>query len=229
MSETGLEDRAVIQDLFTRYCCALDNGEIETVGGCFTMEAILRSPVIDISGHDEIRAFASRFAAQRAAGMQFRHMVSNIAVRINGNRAAATAYLLVLISHVARHQAKAKPVSLLIWNAILAWVLAAFFIVGSVINVLAPGSTAAEYQRWGYPHWFHFVTGALELVTAVLLALTSTRLLGAGLGVAVMIAAAATVVFHGEYIRAAPPLVILVLLALVIWAAHSGWPERTAS
>jgi hypothetical protein len=29
MSESYLEDRAAIHDLFTRYCCALDNGEIE--------------------------------------------------------------------------------------------------------------------------------------------------------------------------------------------------------
>jgi uncharacterized protein (TIGR02246 family) len=104
MSETSLEDRVAIQDLFTRYCCALDDGEIETVVGCFTGDAILKSPVIDISGHDEIRAFAGRFAAQRAAGSQFRHMVSNIAVRINGNRAAATAYLLVLISTDGSHR-----------------------------------------------------------------------------------------------------------------------------
>jgi uncharacterized protein (TIGR02246 family) len=104
MSETSLEDRAAIQDLFTRYCCALDNGEIETVVGCFTANAILKSPVIDVSGHDEIRVFAGRFAAQRAAGTQFRHMVSNIAVRINGNKAAATAYLLVLISKDGSHR-----------------------------------------------------------------------------------------------------------------------------
>ena len=80
MSESNLEDRAAIHDLFTRYCCALDNGEIETVVDCFTVDAILESPVIDLSGHDEIRAFAGRFALQRAAGTQFRHMVSNIAV-----------------------------------------------------------------------------------------------------------------------------------------------------
>jgi uncharacterized protein (TIGR02246 family) len=104
MSETSLEDRAAIHDLFTRYCCALDNGEIETVVGCFTGDARLKSPVIDISGHDEIRAFAGRFAAQRAAGTQFRHMVSNIAVTINGNGAAATAYLLVLISKDGSHR-----------------------------------------------------------------------------------------------------------------------------
>jgi SnoaL-like domain len=31
MSESNLEDRAAIHDLLTRYCCALDDGEIETV------------------------------------------------------------------------------------------------------------------------------------------------------------------------------------------------------
>jgi hypothetical protein len=61
-------------------------------------------PVIDISGRDEIRAFAGRFAAQRAAGTQCRHMVSNIAVTITGNRAAASAYLLVFISKVGNHR-----------------------------------------------------------------------------------------------------------------------------
>src|SRR3954452_10996597 len=104
MSESRLEDRAAIHDLFTRYCCALDNGEVEAVVDCFTADAILKSPVIDISGHDEIRAFAGRFAAQRAAGAQFRHMVSNIAVTIAGNRAVASAYLLVLVSEDGDHR-----------------------------------------------------------------------------------------------------------------------------
>ena len=104
MSASNLEDRAAIHDLFTRYCCVLDNGEIEVVVDCFTVDAILKSPVIDISGRDEIRAFAGRFAAQRAAGTQFRHMVSNIAVTITGNRAAASAYLLVLISKDGSHR-----------------------------------------------------------------------------------------------------------------------------
>jgi DoxX-like family len=107
----------------------------------------------------------------------------------------------------------------LVWNLILVWALAAFFILGAAINVLAPGSTAAEYQRWGYPDWFHFVTGALEFATAVLLVVTATRLLGAGLGGAVMLAAVATVIVHGEYVRAAPPVAVLSLLAIVAWTA----------
>jgi uncharacterized protein (TIGR02246 family) len=97
------DDRAAIHDLFTRYCCALDNGEVETVVDCFTADAVLKSPVIDLKGHEAIRAFAGRFAAQRAAGTQFRHMVTNIAAEIDGDRATATAYLLVLISKDSAH------------------------------------------------------------------------------------------------------------------------------
>jgi uncharacterized protein (TIGR02246 family) len=99
-----IEDRRAIDDLFTRYCCALDNGEVETVVGCFTVDAVLKSPVIDLQGHEAIRAFAGRFAAQRAAGTQFRHMVTNIAATIAGDRAQATAYLLVLISQDGNHR-----------------------------------------------------------------------------------------------------------------------------
>jgi uncharacterized protein (TIGR02246 family) len=99
-----LEDRAAIHDLFTRYCCALDNGDIETVVDCFTKDAVLKSPVVDLQGHADIRAFAGRFAAQREAGTQFRHVVSNIAVAIDDDRAAATAYLLVLISKDGQHR-----------------------------------------------------------------------------------------------------------------------------
>jgi hypothetical protein len=102
---------------------------------------------------------------------------------------------------------------------ILAWALAAFFMLGGAINVLARGSTAEEYRRWGYPDWFHFVTGALEFTTAALLVLTATRLLGAGLGCAIMLAAAATVIVHREYPRAAPPIIALVLLIVVGWSA----------
>src|ERR1700684_1687787 len=77
--------------------------------------------------------------------------------------------------------------------------LATFFVVGSLINIFAPGSTYEEYLRWGYPHWFHFVTGSLELTTAVLLAQARTRPWGSALGCTVMLAALATVTLHGEY------------------------------
>jgi len=66
------EDKVAIADLFTRYCCALDNGELETVVDCFTADAALKSPMIDLKGHAAIRDFVGRFSAQQAAGVQFR-------------------------------------------------------------------------------------------------------------------------------------------------------------
>jgi hypothetical protein len=97
----------------------------------------------------------------------------------------------------------------------LAWGLAAFFVVGFVINTFAVGLVGAEYRRWGYPDWFHFVSGGLELAVALLLPAMATRLFGVALGSAIMLAAVATVVWHREYLRAAPPLGVFVLLVIV--------------
>jgi hypothetical protein len=109
------------------------------------------------------------------------------------------------------------------WRQFLAWALAAFFVAGSLGNLFAPRSIYEEYLQWGYPHWFHFVTGSLELTTAVLLARASTRLWGAALGGTVMCAALLTVIIHGEYGHAVPPLVVAGLAILVGWIT---WRRR---
>jgi len=101
MAGASIEDRLAIYDLFVRYTTALDAGDVETVVDCFTANAALESPVIGkIAGSEAIRSFAERFAAQRAGGTQFRHMVTNIAAEIEpgGGRARATAYLFVSIT-----------------------------------------------------------------------------------------------------------------------------------
>jgi uncharacterized protein (TIGR02246 family) len=99
MAGGSIEDRLAISDLFVRYTKALDVGDVETVVDCFTADAALESPVIGvIAGRAAIRAFAGRFAAQLAGGTQFRHMITNIAAEIDGDRARASAYLLVLIT-----------------------------------------------------------------------------------------------------------------------------------
>lgn len=111
------------------------------------------------------------------------------------------------------------------WRQVLPLVLAAFFVVGSLINIGAPGSISDEYLRWGYPRWFHFVTGSLELTAAVLLFRAPTRLLGVALGGTVMLAALATVVVHGEYGHAVPPLFAATLSVVVGWIS---WRKRQA-
>ena len=111
------------------------------------------------------------------------------------------------------------------WRQVLPLALAAFFVVGSLTNIFAPGSIYGEYLRWGYPRWFHFVTGSLELITAILLFRSPTRLLGAALGCTVMLAALATVIIHGEYGHAVPPLVAATLSLVVGWIS---WRKQIA-
>jgi hypothetical protein len=106
------------------------------------------------------------------------------------------------------------------WRQVLPFALAAFFVAGSLSNIIAPGSIYEEYLKWGYPRWFHFVTGTLELTAAILLFRARSRLLGAALGCAVMLAALATVVIHGEYGHAVPPLVAAALSLVVGWTSR---------
>ena len=96
---SAIEDRLAINDLFVRYTSALDAGDIETVVGCFTSDAVLESPAIGvIAGREAIGTFAGRFAALREGGAQFRHMITNLAIVVADGRARATCYLLVLIT-----------------------------------------------------------------------------------------------------------------------------------
>lgn len=111
------------------------------------------------------------------------------------------------------------------WRQALPLALSAFFVVGSLSNIFAPGSIYGEYLKWGYPRWFHFVTGSLELTAAILLFRAPSRPLGAALGCTVMLAAVATVIIHGEYGHAVPPLVVAALSLLVGWIS---WRKRIA-
>lgn len=111
------------------------------------------------------------------------------------------------------------------WRQVLPFALAAFFVVGSLSNIVAPGSIYEEYLKWGYPHWFHFVTGSLELTAAILLFRATTRVSGAALGCTVMFAALATVIIHGEYAHAVPPLIAATWSWVVGWIS---WRRPTA-
>lgn len=98
----------------------------------------------------------------------------------------------------------------------LAWLLAAFFLFGAWGNVFLSPDNAASYVRWGYPDWFHYVTGLLELAAALLLLRARTRVWGAGLGVLVMGAASLTTLLNSEYGHAVAPLVVLAVSAAVL-------------
>jgi uncharacterized protein (TIGR02246 family) len=95
----SIEDRFAINDLFVRYTTALDAGDVDTIVGCFTEDGALESPVVGkYAGHDGIRAFSERFAAMHDRGVQLRHVISNLAITVDGGVAHATCYLINVVT-----------------------------------------------------------------------------------------------------------------------------------
>ena len=107
--------------------------------------------------------------------------------------------------------------SMIPWRHIFAGALAAFFLLGGTLNIFASPEIRADYDRWGYPGWFPYLTGLMEWTAAALIAVPRTRLIGSILAACVMGAASATVLLHGEFGHAVPPLVVLVLVAANGW------------
>jgi len=65
-----------------------------------------------------------------------------------------------------------------------------------------PG-TQSNFARWGYPRWWGFFTGGLEM-SAVLIALPVSRNVGLALGAAIISAAVMTVLRHRDLSHLVP-------------------------
>jgi len=99
------EDRALIEELQARYMFALDFGDIDTYLTTFTEDGVLDIGTGPIKGHDAIREILggmpdadsaeSKPAPKEDSGLYpgtGRHNITNIAIRINGDKADGRAY-----------------------------------------------------------------------------------------------------------------------------------------
>jgi hypothetical protein len=101
MAPASIDDWFEINNLFVRYATALDACDVDTVVSCFEPEGWLESPVLgSFHGSEGIREFALRTVRlKEERGVQFRHVVSNLRVEVEGARARARCYLLDFITH----------------------------------------------------------------------------------------------------------------------------------
>lgn len=97
--------------------------------------------------------------------------------------------------------------------------LIAVYLVGGVVNLIGPKPVRDSFVAWGYPRWFNYVTGALELLTVALLVNEPTRLLGVALGAMIMLAALASLARNRAW-NHSPGAVLMLILSAVWLVAH---------
>ena len=101
--------------------------------------------------------------------------------------------------------------------ALMALLTLAFLFSGGM-KLAGAQMNVDNFARWGYPLWFMYLTGLIEVGSALLLWSRKTRLIGALGLVGTMIGAIVTHLTHGEAAMIVAPLVLLALAAIVAWA-----------
>lgn len=99
-------------------------------------------------------------------------------------------------------------------HALAIWMLVAGFSGAGLFNAMGTPGTVSAFTRWGYPRWWSTVTGGLEMMSAVLIALPVSHIPGLVLGAAIIAAAVLTVLRHREFSRLVPLGFFVALLAL---------------
>jgi putative oxidoreductase len=101
--------------------------------------------------------------------------------------------------------------------------LAGMFLLAGGSKLLGAPAMVALFNTIGIGQWFRYVTGIIEVGSAVALLIPGVAVFGAAALVPTMIVAILTELFVvGD--SAAPPAVLLVGAAVVIWARWSELP-----
>lgn len=110
-------------------------------------------------------------------------------------------------------------------RAITTWVLsillALAFLGAGAAKLSTQPMMVAEFTLFGLPQWFMYLTGAIEISSAILLLIPRIAGIGAGLLVCVMAGALFEHLTHGQADKAVAPLVLLILAGIVGWLR--GW------
>src|SRR5215468_1050834 len=99
-------------------------------------------------------------------------------------------------------------------HAISIWLLVAGFFGAGVFNAVGTSGTQNDFARWGYPRWWSILTGGLEIMSAVLVAIPVGRIVGLTLGAAIIAVAVLTVLRHRDFLHLVPLSVFVALIAL---------------
>jgi putative oxidoreductase len=111
---------------------------------------------------------------------------------------------------------------------ILTVLLALAFLGAGGSKLASQPMMIATFNGFGYPQWFMYVTGVIEIAGAVLVLVPRVAFIGAALLVCVMVGAIFSHLTHGQAAKVPLPLVLLALAVAV--GTLRGWrPAQPAS
>jgi hypothetical protein len=99
-------------------------------------------------------------------------------------------------------------------HALSIWLLVAGFFGAGLFNAVGTPATQSDFARWGYPRWWGRFTGGLEMMSAVLIALPVSRIVGLPLGAGIIATAVLTVLRHREFTHLVPLSAFVAVIAL---------------
>ena len=99
-------------------------------------------------------------------------------------------------------------------HVVSVWLLVAGFVGAGVFNAIGTAGTRSDFARWGHPRWWNILTGGLEIVSAVLIALPVSRSAGLALGALITAAAVVTVLRHRDFSHLVALGIFVALIAL---------------
>ncbi len=117
---------------------------------------------------------------------------------------------------------------------VLGVLLGIFFIVAGGTKLMGSQFQVEHFAQWGYPLWFVYLTGLIEVGGGLCLFLPKTQWSGIVVLSITMVGAALTHLRAGEMGAVPVPLVLLGLLLLLAWAIRNNpgkkevrqWPPK---
>ena len=113
-----------------------------------------------------------------------------------------------------------------VFGQVLALLVGLVFLVSGGTKLAAVPAQVQSFARWGFPEWFMYGIGLLEVLGAVLLVIPVSRIAGAALLLVVMIGAVATHTVNHEIDAILPPIVLGCLMTISALIAFVRPPRR---
>ena len=111
-----------------------------------------------------------------------------------------------------------------VMKIVLCVLLGIFFIVAGGTKLMGSPSQVEHFAQWGYPIWFVYLTGMIEVGGGICLCIPKTQWYGIVVLSITMVGAALTHLRAGEMGAVPVPIVLLGLLLMLAWTVKK--PSR---